>query len=316
MSAKTIVRGVVAMALVPCLWFGGASARYVMATRAADRTVVRTMQLDFPRPTASQRFLIVSPHPDDETLACGGLIQQAVRAGASVRVVFLTSGDGYRMAIEREYRNLALRPDDYVRFGALRRREARNAASALGLSPRRLRFLGMPDGALTDLWRTNWAETARLRSEALATDRAPYAWVVQPGAPFCGAVLLGNIEDQMDRFRPTDLLVPHPADDHGDHAASAAFVQLALARLRRGSSPWARACKLHYYLVHRGDWPQPQGKRLNEAMAPPAEMTGLDTEWRGLSLSPEEVRVKAEAIGAYRSQTSVMRRFLMSFART
>ena len=37
--------------------------------------------------------LIIAPHPDDESLASGGLIQRAVAAGARVRVLFLPHGE-------------------------------------------------------------------------------------------------------------------------------------------------------------------------------------------------------------------------------
>lgn len=42
---------------------------------------------------AQQRILILSPHPDDETLGCGGLIAKAKELGAEVYVQFLTVGD-------------------------------------------------------------------------------------------------------------------------------------------------------------------------------------------------------------------------------
>ncbi|HEY8509350.1 MAG TPA: PIG-L family deacetylase, partial [Steroidobacteraceae bacterium] len=40
--------------------------------------------------------LIVSPHPDDESLCCGGLIHTARRVGARVTVVWVTYGDGFK----------------------------------------------------------------------------------------------------------------------------------------------------------------------------------------------------------------------------
>ncbi|TQN28772.1 LmbE family N-acetylglucosaminyl deacetylase [Haloactinospora alba] len=40
-----------------------------------------------------QRLLILAPHPDDETLGCGGLMHKAKAAGAEVHVQFLTVGD-------------------------------------------------------------------------------------------------------------------------------------------------------------------------------------------------------------------------------
>ena len=42
---------------------------------------------------SQQRILILSPHPDDETLGCGGLIHKAKSAGAEVFVQFLTVGN-------------------------------------------------------------------------------------------------------------------------------------------------------------------------------------------------------------------------------
>ena len=39
------------------------------------------------------RVMVIAPHPDDETLATGGLLQEAVAAASAVRVVYITDGD-------------------------------------------------------------------------------------------------------------------------------------------------------------------------------------------------------------------------------
>src|SRR5207249_3833424 len=39
------------------------------------------------------RVLVLAPHPDDEALACGGLVQRALKMRLPVRIVFLTYGD-------------------------------------------------------------------------------------------------------------------------------------------------------------------------------------------------------------------------------
>lgn len=41
----------------------------------------------------NQRILILAPHPDDETLGCGGLMAKAKELGAEIYVRFLTVGD-------------------------------------------------------------------------------------------------------------------------------------------------------------------------------------------------------------------------------
>lgn len=57
---------------------------------------------------SQERILVFAPHPDDETLGCGGLMNRAKAEGAEVFVQFLTVGDtadqspkGYSTAEER-----------------------------------------------------------------------------------------------------------------------------------------------------------------------------------------------------------------------
>lgn len=80
-------------------------------------------------PVASDRILVVSPHPDDETIGAGGYLEEAVRAGASVEVVIATDG--------------AKRGRAAVRF-----QEAIRATGKLGVLPQNLIFLAFPDGRL------------------------------------------------------------------------------------------------------------------------------------------------------------------------
>ena len=87
---------------------------------------------------ATSRILILAPHPDDESLGCGGLIAEACRRGTSPIVAILTDGS-------KSHPNSHAYPTDRLR--ALREGEARHAVAALGLAPERLVFLRYSDGA-------------------------------------------------------------------------------------------------------------------------------------------------------------------------
>jgi LmbE family N-acetylglucosaminyl deacetylase len=82
-------------------------------------------------------LLVIAPHPDDETLGCGGLIAECQARGHPVYVLVLTDGSGSHP-----------RSQAYPgpRLAALREREAREATATLGLPDDRIWFLGLPDG--------------------------------------------------------------------------------------------------------------------------------------------------------------------------
>lgn len=80
--------------------------------------------------------LILAPHPDDESLGCGGLIAACCEAGRAPFVLVLTDGAG-------SHPNSSSYPPAIL--AATRAAEARAAVAALGLPPDRIGFLGLPD---------------------------------------------------------------------------------------------------------------------------------------------------------------------------
>ncbi len=81
-----------------------------------------------------RRVLVLSPHPDDEALGCGGTLRSHATVGDEVRVIFLTSGErGGHGRSEAATRTL-------------REAEAAAAAQILGISD--LEFWRQPDGGL------------------------------------------------------------------------------------------------------------------------------------------------------------------------
>ncbi len=89
-------------------------------------------------PSGLGRFAVLSPHPDDESLGCGGLIASACAAGVPPVVVMLTDGAGSHPG-SAEY--------PPARLATLRRAESHAAAAALGLPEGQLHFLDAPDAA-------------------------------------------------------------------------------------------------------------------------------------------------------------------------
>jgi LmbE family N-acetylglucosaminyl deacetylase len=82
--------------------------------------------------------LILAPHPDDESLGCGGLIAACVAAGQPPLVAVLTDGAG-------SHPNSRTYPPDRLR--AVRAAEVRDAVAHLGLAADRVVFLDQPDTA-------------------------------------------------------------------------------------------------------------------------------------------------------------------------
>ncbi|HVT12205.1 MAG TPA: PIG-L family deacetylase [Fimbriimonadaceae bacterium] len=101
-----------------------------------------------PAPRATDRILVVSPHPDDETIGAGGYLDQAAQAGATIRIVVATDG--------------AKRGRSSTRY-----RETLSALSKLGVPAKDVIFLGYPDGRLSQ------QKTFQARLESISADFHP-----------------------------------------------------------------------------------------------------------------------------------------------
>jgi LmbE family N-acetylglucosaminyl deacetylase len=84
---------------------------------------------EVPVPLRGQKILIFSPHPDDETIAAGGYIAQAIQAGADVRIALVTDGDFHHNS-------------------QTRCSEFKKATAILGVADSNVIFMGFPDGKL------------------------------------------------------------------------------------------------------------------------------------------------------------------------
>jgi LmbE family N-acetylglucosaminyl deacetylase len=115
------------------------------------------------------RILILAPHPDDESLGCGGLIAACCAADRPPFVLVLTDGTG-------SHPRSRLYPA--ARLKDTRQMEARRAMAILGLGPSRSAFLDLPDTAAPHdgaaLERAVAAIAARARAIGCTTIAAPW----------------------------------------------------------------------------------------------------------------------------------------------
>lgn len=181
----------------------------------------------FPKLTARDRILFLAPHPDDESLAAGGLLQRAVSAGAEVAIVFASNGDRNpwpQRAIEKKWR---IRACERARWGERRRAEALVALDRLGLPRASAVMLGFPDQGFT-------------------------AALLSPNNPPLAALI-----EVITTFQPSLFIAPSLGDRHPDHNALAVIARLALDDAGYRDSD----CRLLHYVIHRNGQP-PAAQRI------------------------------------------------------
>jgi len=106
--------------------------------------------------SAQDRILILAPHPDDEVLGCGGIIQKAMGLKIPVRIVFLTYGDNNQWSFLLYRKHPVIMPKSVRSMGQVRHTEALAADKILGVTPEQLIFLGYPDFRTLKMWYAGW----------------------------------------------------------------------------------------------------------------------------------------------------------------
>jgi LmbE family N-acetylglucosaminyl deacetylase len=260
-----------------------------------------------------QRLLIIAPHPDDETIAPGGLIQMALANGTQVKVVIVTNGDGQFMAPAIFGMEDALTPDGYIVMGERRQAESMRALEQLGLSDENIIFLSYPDRGIEPMLHENWAEAHPYTAPFTRTDHSPYTNSFTPGARYCGSALFSDLETILTGFRPDLVVLPHPADQHSDHQATSIFTSLTVAALQADDSAYQP--QLWAYLVHYGKYPESPVNDPSAGFLPPSDLADGMNSWGSLTLNPDQESNKNNAIQDYPTQTFLLGNFLQGFAR-
>jgi LmbE family N-acetylglucosaminyl deacetylase len=136
-------------------------------------------------------ILVFAPHPDDETLGCGGLIAAKRSQQIPVHVVVITDGQGSHPFVDGFSSS---------EIATIRKQEAIAALDKLGVESNQVFFLDQPDGTLNRLPETQYQ------------------------------ALIQQICQLLINLNPQEVYVTHAKDCHTDHEATFAAVQVAIAQ--------------------------------------------------------------------------------------
>jgi LmbE family N-acetylglucosaminyl deacetylase len=262
--------------------------------------------------TKETRLMVFSPHPDDESLGAAGLIQRVITSGGSVKVVFMTNGDGFPEAVEMGGRISNPTARDFRDYGEDRMEEALKALSTLGVKESDVIFLRFPDGGLSAL-RSKQGGKKAYTSPTTGENRPSALSAVVPQASYTGEGLQMGIERVLSDFRPNMFATSAPEDTHPDHASTYYFVKQAWKHLHKQHPEFKPVWLI--FLVHYGQWPIAQGSGTGSRLEPPEDHPDK-RKWIPLTLTSGESNTKRKALLEYQTQMIVMGRYMLSFAKS
>lgn len=171
------------------------------AKNALQRSVVELERFHSPDSVSippGRRALVLAPHPDDESIGCGGTVRKYVESGAHVCVAVLTDGRDGDPSVRSLPRNDPQRQRREQDLVQKRKAEALAALNVLGVEE--FRFFDGPDGALGK------------HTELIA----------------------GRLAALLSDWRPDVVLLPFLTDRHADHFATNRCLLDAVGRLDAG----------------------------------------------------------------------------------
>ncbi|QIR38530.1 PIG-L family deacetylase [Tolypothrix sp. PCC 7910] len=143
-----------------------------------------------PLALSQKSAMVFSPHQDDETFGCGGMIALKREQNIPVVVTFLTDGQGAG--------NSELNTPDKIT--KIRKQEAVKALEILGVKSSEIHFLEKPDGTLPYLDDYEREQT------------------------------ITQVAALLKHYQPEEVYVPHRKDCHRDHEATYELVKAAIAQ--------------------------------------------------------------------------------------
>lgn len=248
------------------------------------------------------KVLIIAPHQDDEILGTGGLIQKCIEAGDIITILFATNGDfqGSEIAQLRYY-------------------ESCDALSNLGVMEKQIFYLGYGDTGMR-------YSHSFLRRLLLADMDTPFetpfsSMTYHPANKETVHVMYTGIESVQTKktfisdmswiirkTNPDLLIIPHPKDRHGDHAAIYAFLKYIDA--------FKHIPICMSYIIHGGDdnkWPP---RNTTQFTRPPVISPQIWNKRILIPLTKQQQQKKYYSICSFITQLNTdSNNFLSSFSK-
>jgi LmbE family N-acetylglucosaminyl deacetylase len=177
----------------------------------------------------ARRLVVVTPHPDDEVLGAGGLIQKALEEGVLVEVVAVTDGEA-----SHPRSSVAATLD----LPAVRARETETALRRLGWDKPAVTRLGLPDGHVAE--RRGELDVA-LGDILLPDDLCVAPWRLDghPDHDACGESALKAAVSVGAKSLSFLVWAWHWADPHGLDVPWHRCRQLDMSRRARARKRWS-----------------------------------------------------------------------------
>ncbi|PKO05088.1 MAG: hypothetical protein CVU41_13690 [Chloroflexi bacterium HGW-Chloroflexi-3] len=263
--------------------------------------------------TTPEKLLVIAPHPDDELLASGGVMQNVIAKGGEVKVVVVTNGDGELISRFMKDPLSLPKAENYIGFGEYRQKETMQALESIGVDHNNVFFLGYPDGMISKLWESDWSIHSPLKASYTKTDSSPYQNTYNKQAMYRGSDLFEDLLAIITDFQPNIILVPHPEDTHLDHASVSNFSQFTIAQMIASNQQPVPI--VYAYIVHYKGYPMLRRENSKNFLLPPAALANNGEGWYTYSLSLSEKEKKEDALKMYKSQLRTSGYYLQSFVR-
>ncbi|BCX14365.1 MAG: hypothetical protein KatS3mg088_048 [Patescibacteria group bacterium] len=242
----------------------------------------------FPQVGFNSRLLILSPHPDDEVLIAGGLIQRVLKEGGQVKIVYLTTGDSSINSVIKIDKNVKLSPGEFVKLANICHDEAIKATKVLGLNNNNLYFLGFPDQGLREIIaRENGDPRGPVVSRTTKLDHVAYSWAYKDGQDYYFDNLMNDLLEIVNSYKPNVVITTHLADSHPDHKAAAEIAEMLKNEVGFGFD-------LYFALVHYRDYPSLGFIYLPKKL--------FSDRWFSFELRDYEIDIKKKSLDEYSSQ--------------